>query len=477
MEEEYLRLLEEELEYRERTRFLTYFPEEGPLSRHRYAKHTLFFRLGARMNTRAFMAGNRTGKTVAGSFEVTCHLTGQYPAWWDGARFEGPTEWWVAGDTRETTRDILQAALFGLPERLGTGMIPGDSLGAVTWRQGTAKAIDTALVKHVTGGWSRIGTRSYDQGREAFQGTARHGIWLDEEAPEDIRNECVLRLMTTQGHLIETFTPLKGITKVVMLYMGEGAESDVDAGVTVRDGRVMVMAGWDDAPHLSADEKTRMLSETPPHLRDARAKGVPSLGAGAIYPVPESEIVTDPFRVPPHWPAVYGLDVGWKRTAAIWGAHDRDTDTVYLVSEHYRAQAEPVIHSHAIRARGEWIPGVIDPAARGRNQSSGEQMLRLYRDQGLDLAEADNAVEAGLYDVWQRLSTGRLKVFRTCTNWLAEYRVYRRDEKGRIVKENDHLMDATRYLIRSGLKRAKMRTYGAEQPVVVTEVLDPVTGW
>lgn len=456
---------------------MTYFPDTGPLCRALYAKHTLFFRLGERVKTRAFMAGNRTGKTVAGSYEVTCHLTGRYPVWWDGYRFDGPVEIWVAGDTKETVRDITQAALFGPPERLGTGMIPGDSLGTISWRQGANKAIDTALVRHVSGAWSRVGLKSYDQGRESFQGTARHVIWLDEEAPEDVRNECVLRLMTTGGHLIETFTPLKGITPIVQLYMGDGSERDDASGVTVREGRVMVMAGWDDAPHLSDEDKRRMMEETPPFLRDARAKGIPSLGAGAIYPVPESEITVDPFRVPAHWPAVYGLDVGWNRTAAIWGAWDREQDVVYVVSEHYRGQAEPVIHATGIKARGEWIPGVIDPAARGRGPTQGEQVLRMYRDLGLDVTEADNAVEAGLYDVWQRLSTGRLKVFRTCTNWLSEYRVYRRDEKGKIVKVNDHAMDATRYLIRSGLKRARTRPAGIERPQVVTEILDPVMGW
>ena len=98
-------------------------------------------------------------------------------------------------------------------------------------------------------------------------------------------------------------------------------------------------------------------------------RGIPSLGAGAIYPVPESEVVVQPFKVPHYWPICYALDVGWNRTAALWAAHDTETDTAYLVSEHYRAHAEPPIHAEAIKARGAWIPGVIDPAARGRSQT------------------------------------------------------------------------------------------------------------
>jgi hypothetical protein len=186
-------------------------------------------------------------------------------------------------------------------------------------------------------------------------------------------------------------------------------------------------------------------------------RGIPSLGSGAIYPVPESDIVVPPFKLPHYWKLAYGLDVGWNRTAAIWGAVDTETDTAYLVAEHYRGQAEPPIHAEAIKARGAWIPGFIDPAARGRGQKDGEQLLVTYRELGLRLQPADNAVSAGLLAVWTLLSEGRLKVFSTLANWLAEYRIYRRDEKGHVVKENDHALDATRYLVMSGLDRAEFR--------------------
>jgi hypothetical protein len=156
--------------------------------------------------------------------------------------------------------------------------------------------------------------------------------------------------------------------------------------------------------------------------------------------------------------------VGWNRTAAIWAAHDRDTDTVYLYSEHYRGNAEPSVHAHAIRARGEWIKGVIDPASNGRSQVDGRRLISDYKALGLNVTEAQNSVEAGIYTVWERLSGGRLKVFRTLQNWLQEYRIYRRDEKGRIVKQNDHLMDSTRYLIVSGLTRGEV-----EKPKVVVD--------
>lgn len=206
-----------------------------------------------------------------------------------------------------------------------------------------------------------------------------------------------------------------------------------------------------------------MWASIPPYQRDSRTKGIPQLGSGAIYPVPETEIICDPFVIPKFWPRCYALDVGWNRTACVWGAWDQDNDIVYLYSEYYRGQAEPAIHAQAIRSRGAWIPGVIDPAARGRQQGDGEKLADQYIDLGLSLGLAENAVEAGIYEVWSRLSTGRLKVFAGLQNWRTEFRLYRRDEKGKIVKENDHLMDATRYLIMTGLLVAE------RQPVDIRE--------
>lgn len=238
--------------------------------------------------------------------------------------------------------------------------------------------------------------------------------------------------------------------------------------------RYTVQAGWDDVPHLTEKDKQELSASLSPHQADARRKGIPSLGAGAIYPVPESEVVMPAFRLPDWWARAYGMDVGWNKTAAIWGAYDRDTDTIYCYSEHYRGHAEPTIHAKAIKMRGEWIPGLIDTAARGRSQVDGRSLWKLYEDEGLHLHKSNKAVEAGLLEVLDRLSTGRLKLFDTLVHTLGEYRLYRRDDKGRVVKENDHLMDALRYLV-MGIHHAATRpTPGATQ---ITAPGDPVAGY
>jgi phage terminase large subunit-like protein len=196
-------------------------------ARQRYPKHMEFFAAGADYRERCFMAANRVGKTFgAGGYETTCHLTGQYPQWWSGRRFLGPVKWWAAGKTNETTRDVVQATLLGsIAQRDGrkhfdgTGVIPGEELGSVSWKQGVSDLADTVKVRHASGGWSTLGFKSYQQGRGSFEGTAQHGIWLDEEPPLDVYGECLIRTATTNGIVMLTFTPLEGISEVVIGFL------------------------------------------------------------------------------------------------------------------------------------------------------------------------------------------------------------------------------------------------------------------
>jgi len=419
------------------------FPDEGPLRRELYPRHLEFLAAGASYRERLFMAGNRTGKTEAGAYEMALHLTGKYPAWWTGKRFEKAVQAWACGTTNGTTRDIVQEKLLGPEGAHGTGMIPAGLIAKVSNKQGLPNAADTIAVKHVSGHRSHVSFKSYESGRKAFEGAAVHVIWLDEESPLDVYIECLYRTATTGGILYTTFTPLAGMSDVVKSF--EEPESDEARAV-----KHVTRCDWEQVPHLDAAAKAQLIASTPPYQRDARTKGIPQLGAGAIYPVAESEIVVPYFEIPAHWPRSYGMDVGWNRTAVVCGALDRENGVAYLYHEYYRAQAEPVIHAAGIKALGEWIQGVVDPGCLGSSQIDGRTLMEMYAGLGLSLQPANPSVEAGLYEVWNALSTGRLRVFDTLPNWLSEFRKYHRDEKGRIVKKDDHLMDATRYWWVSG---------------------------
>ncbi len=219
--------------------------------------------------------------------------------------------------------------------------------------------------------------------------------------------------------------------------------------------KAFVQVSWADCPHISKEMAEAALASIPPWQRAMRRTGIPSFGSGAIYPIPEEEITETPFLIPKHWPRVFGFDVGWNCNAAVFGALDTITSTVHIYHEVYIGKKEPSVVASAIHAQGKWIPGVIDPASAGRGQKDGKKLLDEYRDEHkLNLETADNAVVTGQTRVWERLSTGRLKIFTSCTKLLAEYRLYRRDEKGEIVESPDHALDALRYLIMSGLDRA-----------------------
>lgn len=171
---------------------------------------------GSPHRERAFLAANRIGKTEGvGAYECANHLTGIYPKWWDGRRFTRPIKAWAAGDSSKTVRDILQSKLLGPDGAFGTGMLPGDRITKTTTKGGVPGAIESIFVKHVSGGLSVIQLKSYDQGRDAFQGTEQDLIWLDEECSREIYVECLLRTMTTDGLIIFTFTPLMGLTDII----------------------------------------------------------------------------------------------------------------------------------------------------------------------------------------------------------------------------------------------------------------------
>jgi hypothetical protein len=189
---------------------------------------------------------------------------------------------------------------------------------------------------------------------------------------------------------------------------------------------------------------------TPAYQLQARTEGEPVLGAGRYYPIAESEILMPTREIPKTWRRVYALDVGWNRTAVIWGAENLGNQILELYDEHYQGQGEPASHAAAIRARGAWITGVIDPASLGSSQIDGRTLMQIYGRLGLQLSPAVNAVEAGLTEVWNLLVSGRLKVQEHLHAWRSEFRQSHRDEKGKIVKTHDHLMDATRYLVVSG---------------------------
>ena len=216
--------MEEKERRQSRRKLYTLYPDKGPLRRELYSKFVEFFNAGAVERERAIIAANRVGKSFGvGGYETTLHLAGCYPDWWRGRRFQTPISAWAAGDTGETTRDIIQFILTGVGGgggEIGTGLIPGDLIvGTPARKMQPTNAFDTISVRHTSGGVSKLGFKAYDQGRKKFQGTSKHLVWLDEEPPAAVYTECLTRTMDCDGIMLCTFTPLSGISDVVLKYL------------------------------------------------------------------------------------------------------------------------------------------------------------------------------------------------------------------------------------------------------------------
>jgi phage terminase large subunit-like protein len=436
-------------------------------------KHREFLFAGAKYHERYASWSNQTGKTTSAAYELTLHLTGLYPDWWEGRRFSKPISAYAAGSTNETTRNIIQKELIGEVGSLGTGMIPKELILKTTSKTGVSNAVDMLQVKHVSGGTSVLRFKSYDQGRRAFEGEKIDVVWLDEMPDADVYSECYTRTITRNGIIFVTATPLDGMTPLVLSFYAtadilpadipipstiemarhdyqkakEEAEKKGESFVASGTSKAVIVAGWDDAPWLSEEAKTRILSATPPHLRQARSTGIPGDSGGQVFPTALSEITCDDFPIPAHYKLINAIDPGWNFTGAVFGAIDPDTDTIYIYADYKRGQVEPLIHAEAIKSKSKWkdAPCIFDYAGMG-GRSEEQQIKVIFRKHGLKLINADKAVNAGLSEVWERMSTGRLKIFKSCKNLLQEIATYRRNERGDIIKENDHCVDPMRYL-------------------------------
>jgi len=452
------------LEAEETNKLVTYTPYDYQKRFHNAKDST-----GKLARQRLLMAANKTGKTFCGAVELAIHLTGLYPDWWTGARFKRPVTVWAAGNTTGNTRDIVQAELLGEPgdpEEYGKGAIPRELIIGTPLRlPGIPNAVQSVVIKHVSGKNSKLMFKSYEQGKQQWMGKAVDVVWLDEEPPQDIYSQALRASLKAGGLVYMTFTPETGMTPVVTQFMTKLGSS-----------QALFAATWDDAPHLNDDIKEEILRALPPHEREMRSKGIPIFGSGMVFPNVTEQIECEAFAIPEYWPRVCGIDFGWDHpTAAVWLAWDRDTDTVYVYDCYRQSSQTPVVHSAAIRERGKWIPVVWPHDGSQHDKGSGQSLADIYRKQGLNMMhqhftnpKGDIAIEPGIMEMLQRMETGRFRVFTYLRDWFEEVRMYHRKD-GKIVANMDDLMSATRYAVQSlnfatldrGKKQRKRKAIGS----------------
>jgi len=417
-----------------------------------YAKQREFLMAGAVFAERLLIAGNQNGKTHVGAYEAACHLTGLYPDGWKGRWFDKPTRGWIAGMTSLVVRDVQQRKLCGEPgveAAFGTGMIPRELfVDKPSLARGITDAYDTIQVRHKSGGTSVARFKSYEQGREKFQGETLDWLWFDEEPPAKIYSEGLTRTAATRGITFMTFTPLQGPTEVVNRFIDEPSPYRTVISMTIHD-----------AEHISPEERQRLIDSWPVHEREARALGKPMLGEGAIFTAPEASIIEEPItQVPPFWHKLWGVDFGIDHPfGAVLILWDKEADVIHVHHSYRVSDALPIQHADAIKRVAGEVP-VAWPNDGNVRRDDGKPMADHYKRHGARMLpthatwpDGSVSTEAGIMEIDEREKSGRLKYANTLSDLLAERRMYHRKD-GLIVKAKDDLLSALRVAVM--MKRA-----------------------
>lgn len=420
-----------------------------------YPRQVEFHNAGKLFRERGLIAANRVGKTYCACAETTMHLTGLYPDYWGGYRFDTKTRGWACGVSMKDIRDSLQKLLLGEPGNEGTGLIPfGHIIEVKRAAHSVADAVDRIVVRHVSGGKSTLTFKSYEGGRESFQADTLDFAHVDEEPDEAIYTEILTRTSISQGPVYSTLTPLKGSTNLVNKFLIRKPAGTAAFSMTIYD-----------AMHFTPEAIASIIEAYPEHERDVRTKGIPRMGSGSVFgSVREENVLIDPLpMIPDHWPRICAIDFGFSHaTALTWLAIDRDTDTTYVYDCYRVIKEVPAIHRTAWGARGEWIPCAWP--ADGLNATSAGDGVALavqYRNMGMKMigepamlpaggmdgeqVKSRKSVEAQIMMMLQAMKEGRLKIYKTLEPLIEEFRMYYRDENGKIVKQNDDAVDSLRY--------------------------------
>ena len=401
------------------------------------------------------MAANQVGKSRTGCIIDAYHLTGDYPQGWAGHKFDNPPLCWLLGYSGEKTRDLLQTKLFGrlVNQRFEGGYIPAERIIDYKSMSGTSGACREVRVRHASGGVAICQFWSYSQGQHALMGDVVDWFHIDEE-PEDqeIFPQVLTRTLNGDkgrgGRGILTLTPENGKTELVCSFQ--------DDEESAKNGKYIQTATWDDAPHLSEDQKRKILGQYPAYQRDMRSKGIPLMGSGLIFEHGEDQIKCKRFEIPDHWYLINGMDFGWDHPQAhVQLAIDPDTAGIYVTQAWKKSKKQPFEAWQVVKAWARGVPTAWPHDGLQHEKGSAKQQKEYYEDAGWEMlddhaqwADGGNGVEAGLMEINNLMANDRFHVFDDLVEVFEEIREYHRKEMpsglSKIVKTKDDLIDAIR---------------------------------
>ena len=418
----------------------------------RHKKQIAFHRCKKR--NRWVFGGNRSGKTECGAAETVYLARGIHPYRKNKPNVFG----WVVSPTAQVQRDVAQKKVLHY--------LRPDWIADIVMTSGRKDSpqtgvIDQIVVKNVFGGTSVIGFKSFDQGREKFQGSSLDFVWFDEEPPKEIYEECLMRVIDKRGDIFGTMTPLKGLTFLYEeIYLNRKNNSEI----------WYEFMEWADNPYLSPKEIKLMESTLDESTLQSRKLGRFCTREGLVYPEFDERVhVVQPFPVPPDWQDNISIDPGLKNPlSAHWYAVDYD-DNVYVIAEHYAAGKDIDYHAQAIHAMSEslgWkrdgkgrVSALIDSAAQQRTLASQKSVAELFYERDiLANPRVEKDLFSGISRVKSYLNRGNglpdLYIFSSCPNLIREIKSYFWGSGDAPVKRDDHAMDELRYYLMSRPKNA-----------------------
>lgn len=428
-------------------------------------KYMEFYAASKLAKERLLLGGNRSLKTHACLFELAFHLTGVYPPNWPGHKFTHHIRALAACINLELTNDVIVGKLFHgemngsiiVPPIIHESYVVGID-GKYSGPSGCPKIIS---IRHASGGISTLKLKCYTQKDRVFQSEFFHYVLLDENPELALFNEALMRLTSSEKTLMVVSTwPTRVAAPTVMEFINNAPDGEI------KKKRYYTTVSMYDNPYLTEEAIKEAEESLPAWEREARIYGIPVFGHGKVFIMPESEILIEPFPIPKHFAYIYGLDPS-ATSGGTYGfvllAHDRDRDVVYASADYKLSNATPTEHaSNILRIIPSWNPpGMNDPAGGGENPHTKEKTLDFLRQKaGLNLIKAkkvQGTKEAVIDQIYERVRSGRFKIMWNqgygCNHLMHEWRQYSRDDKGLIIKRNDHCIDALFYAL-DGLENA-----------------------
>ena len=392
--------------------------------------------------------GNRSGKTECGAVESVYMARGIHPYRENKDNVFG----WVVSLSWQVQRDVAQSKILSY--------INPSWIEDVTMLSGKKESlkygvIDQIRIKNVFGGTSVIGFKSCDQGREKFQGSSLDFVWFDEEPPEDIYDECRMRVLDKCGDIFGTMTPLKGLTFVHdKIYLN--TENNPEVWYEFME--------WGDNPYLNKNEIDLLTKTLSDDQLSSRRYGRFKESSGLVYTEFDENIhvLKQPIHIPPDWQDTISIDPGLNNPlSAHWYAVDYDGN-VYVVAEHFEAGKDIEYHSNKIKeicTRLNWkrdgqgrYHTLIDSAANQKTLASSKSVTELFYEFGIVAnPKVNKDMFSGIQRVKQYLKVNgdksKICIFPSCVNLIRELKTYRWGEGENPKKIDDHALDELRYYL------------------------------